>query len=120
MKQNLKQSSDPEMDQEHHSENNTKKTTNKRLDEDKLERVELASVRVEYTPSSGEEGAEEPIIHKIYSPKVSFGRKPTGIDSTCPFQFNLQVKNSTFVSRQHFVMELVSRDESFCFFKGIL
>lgn len=63
--------------------------------------VELARVSLEYSASS------EPSAHKIFSPRVSFGRKPTGPDATCRRQFNLQIKNSSFVSRQHFVMELV-------------
>lgn len=67
--------------------------------------VELARARVEYP-------GQPDSTHKFYSTRISVGRKPSSPtpNKSRPIHrqsSNLQIRNSTFVSREHFVIELV-------------
>lgn len=73
--------------------------------------VEMARVSVEYTANA----ATTPTTpYKFYRTRIGFGRKQSAADTTASLtaaaaakQDNVQIKNSTFVSRHHFVMQLV-------------
>ena len=66
--------------------------------------LELARARVEYP-------GQPDSTHKFYSTRISVGRKPSSPtpNKNRPIRqsSNLQIRNSTFVSREHFVVELV-------------
>lgn len=66
--------------------------------------LELARARVEYP-------GQPDSTHKFYSTRISVGRKPSSPtpNKNRPIRqsSNLQIRNSTFVSREHFVIELV-------------